>query len=168
MPATVYQASLRRTVLLALGALGFVAISAWLLATHQSIVAEITGAVGVPFFSLAAATLIYRLIRRGPELVITDEGFAYRTWGSVAWSEVRAVRIREIKVRGTTQRMIEVVLRDPDAYVDGAPVAARMLMRANRRAGFSPINISAVILPVSLHDVLAAMKRHQPNLIISA
>jgi hypothetical protein len=167
MPPTVYQSSLRRTVLLALAALGFVAASVWLLASHRSIRAEVAGAVGLPFFALAAAALIYRLIRRRPELVITDDGFAHRTWGRVAWSDVRAVGIREIRVRNTSRRMIEVVLHDPDAHVSAAPVAARTLMRVNQRAGYRPINLSAVTLPVPLTDVLAAMKRHQPNLVVA-
>src|SRR5258708_7702021 len=129
MAPTVYQAPLRRAVLLTLAALGFVAACAWLLVSHRNnIRADIAGVVGVPFFGLAAATLIYRLIRRRPELVINDEGFAHRTWGRVAWSEIRAVGIREIKVRTSTQRMIEVVLHDPDRHVVGAPMAARTLM----------------------------------------
>lgn len=167
MPPTVYQSSLRRTVLLALAALGFVAASVWLLASHRSMRAEVAGGAGVLFFALGAAVLIYRLIRRRPELVITDDGFTHRTWGRVAWSDVQAVGIREIRVRNTSQRMIEVVLHDPDAHVNAAPVATRTLMRVNQRAGYSPINISAVTLPDPLTDVVAAMKRHQPNLVVA-
>src|SRR5262245_4617463 len=144
MPPTVYQSSLRRTAMLAFAALGMAAASAWVLASHSSPRAEIAGGVGVPLFGLAAATLIYRLVRRRPELVMTDECLVRRTWGRVAWSEIRAVGIREIAVRGATQRMIEVIPHDPDAHVVRAPVASRMLMRANQRAGYSPINISAV------------------------
>jgi hypothetical protein len=167
MPPTVYQASLRRTVLLALASLAFVAGSVWLLASHRSIKAEIAGAAGVLFFGLAAVVVIYRLVRRRPELVITDGGFAHRTWGRVAWSQVRAVGIREVRVRNATQPMIEVVLHDAEAHVAGAPVATRTLMRANQRAGFAPINISAVTLPVPLTEVLAEMRRHHPPLVVT-
>ncbi|WP_426502967.1 STM3941 family protein [Dactylosporangium sp. McL0621] len=167
MPATVYQAPLRRTALLTLGAIGFVAASIWLLVTHQSVRADITGAVGVLFFGWAGAVSSARLIRRKPELVITDEGLSHRTWGRVSWSEVRAVAISQVMVRNTRQQMIEVVLHDPDGYVKRASPAARTLMRANRRFGFSPINLSAVVLPVPLTDVLAAMKRHRPDLVVN-
>jgi hypothetical protein len=168
MPPTVYQAPLRRFALLTLAALGFVAVGAWLLVSHRNnIRADIAGVLSVAFFGPGAVMLIYRLIRRRPELVIDDDGFAYRTWGRVAWSEIRAVGIREVKVRTSTQRFIEVLLHDPDRHVVGAPVTARTLMWVNQRAGFSPLNISAVSVPVPLVDVLAAMKRHHPNLVVT-
>jgi hypothetical protein len=166
MPPTVYQPSLRRTVLLALASLGLTAGSAWLLVIHSSLKAELFGAVGVAFFGLGAVVLTYRVLRRGPELVITDEGLDHRSWGRVAWSQIRAVGIREISVRNTKQRMIEVVLHDPDAHVRAAPLASRALMRANQHAGFSPVNISAVTLGVPLTEVLAAMIRHRPDLVV--
>lgn len=77
MPATVCHAPRRRTMRLALAALGFVAVSAWMLAIHPNLRVDVAGALGVLLFGPAAVVSIYRLVRRMPKLPITDEGFEF-------------------------------------------------------------------------------------------
>jgi hypothetical protein len=166
--ATSYQSSNRRTILLAIGAVAFVAASAWVLVSHPSVKAVIAGGVGVPFFGLCAVLWTSRLVRRRPELVLTDEGLTHVTSGHISWAEIDHVRVREIKVRGTSQRVIEIILRDPASYLARVSIMTRLTAAANRRFGFSPVNISAVSLPVSLETVLESMHHHHPNLAIKA
>jgi hypothetical protein len=164
MAPTVYQMSYRRLLLFLLGAVALLAACVWTLTSSHSLRGGFAGIVGVPFFGLCTIAMIYRLVRRRPELVIDDEGITHRTWGRVGWSEVQAVGVREIRVRSVTQRFIEIILWDVEAHVRRAPRTARMLMRANLESGYSQFSISARVLGVPLTDVLAAMKRHYPDL----
>ncbi|MFJ8361515.1 hypothetical protein [Streptomyces sp. NPDC093984] len=45
-----------------------------------------------------------------------------------------------------------------------APRTARDAGKANLRFGYSPASISATTLPVDLEEVMAAMRRHHPEL----
>jgi hypothetical protein len=163
-PRTAYPSSIRRTALVALGSIVFVVLCAWALLGHSSIKAVLAGAVGVPFFGLCAAVAIGRLVRRRPELVITGEGVTHAMLGSISWTEIAAVGIREIKVSSRPQRMIELILHDPGAYLARAPRMARITGKANLRLGYSPATISATTLPVGVDEVLAAMRHHHPEL----
>ncbi|MXM66828.1 hypothetical protein GR925_26210 [Streptomyces sp. HUCO-GS316] len=124
------------------------------------------GALAVAFFGLTAGVAIGRLARRRPELVLDSKGLTHVMLGSISWTEIAAVGIREIKSQSSTQRVIELVLHDPAAYLARAPRMARITGKANRRLGFSPANISATTLPVDVNEVVRAMRRHHPELTI--
>ncbi|MEY9931068.1 hypothetical protein ABH926_005715 [Catenulispora sp. GP43] len=162
MPPTIFLPSRGRLVLLTLGALGFVVVSGGLAVADPGIRTVPVAVVAVPFFGYAGVLSALRLVRRGPELTVTDEGFEHRQLGRVAWSEVEVVAMRSFTVRATTKTVIEVVLHDPDRYLARRPASAKLLARTNERWGFSPVTISAVALPDSLEEVLAVMQqRHQ-------
>jgi len=165
-PPTTFDSSIQRTVLTLLGSVVFIAAGIWMLMVHSSVKTTIVGAVAVLFFGACAILFAARLIRRKPELVISSEGFAHLTYGTIAWSQVDHVAIRQIKVRTTSQRMIAVVLHDPAGYLAAAPRLARISGSANMQMGYSPVNISAVTLPVSLDVVLETMRRHNPQLAV--
>ncbi|WP_258053335.1 STM3941 family protein [Streptomyces sp. Ru72] len=162
--ATTYPSSLRRTSLTAFGSLAFVALGVWLLIDHATLKGVLAGAAAVLFFGLCACVAIGRLLRRRPELVLTGEGLTHVMLGSIRWTEIAEVTVREIRVRSTSQRVIELVLNDPDAYLARAPRTARIAGKANLRFGYSPATISATTLPVDLDEVVAAMRRHHPEL----
>ncbi|WP_244502338.1 hypothetical protein [Streptomyces oceani] len=82
-----------------------------------------------------------RLLRDRPELVLDDAGVHHLTLGRFGWDEIAAVRIGEMRVRGSTQRFIELLLHDPDAYLARASVYLRRTASMNARLGFGPANI---------------------------
>lgn len=168
LPPTAIPASVRRVSLMLIGSIAFVAAGVGFLIVHTSLKADIAGAVAVPFFGFCAVLLAARLIKRTPELVITNEGLSHRSCGTVSWEQISHVAIRTIRVRTTSQRMIEVVLHDPSAYLATAPRLARVTANANMRMGYSPYNISANTMPASLEQVLAEMTRHHPSLRVAA
>jgi len=163
-PETSYPSSVRRTALMLLGSIAFVVAGAWMLVLHSSLKMDVGGAIGVPFFGLAAIVLANRLVRRAPELVINGVGIVHFRYGSIPWSEVDHVTVRHVNTRASTQRFIELVLRDPAGYLAQAPRSARMQAAANRPFGYGPVQISTTTLPVPLEEVLATMHRHNPQL----
>ncbi|MFE0510313.1 STM3941 family protein [Streptomyces sp. NPDC058964] len=163
---TTYPPSVRRALLVALGSAVFVALGIWMLIGHSTLKATLTGAVAVPFFGLCGCVAIGRLARRRPELELTGDGLTHAMLGPIAWAEIAAVGIREIKVRSSSQRVIELVLHDPGAYLARAPRFARIAGKANLRLGYSPATIAATTLPVGVDEVLEAMRRHHPSLTV--
>jgi hypothetical protein len=109
---------------------------------------------------------IGRLLRRRPELVLTNEGLTHVRLGSIGWNEIAEVRIREIRIRSSSQLMIELVLHDTGAYLARAPRLTRIAGKANMGMGYGPATISATTLPVSLDQVVAAVRRYHPQLTI--
>jgi hypothetical protein len=161
MPPTVFQPSPRRTALIVLGAVAFVAVGVWLLLTGESVKALVGGGLAVAFFGYCAVLGTVRLVRREPELVVSDDGLSHVVHGEVSWDDVDHVALSGLRVSGATQYFVEVVLRDPDAY------RPRRRMLTGSVAGLSPYAISVVGLSESLEDVLAAMVRHHPGLAVA-
>lgn len=148
------------------GSLVFVAAGILFLVDHSTLKMTLAGALGVPFFGLCSVIIGRRLLREQPELVLDDAGVEHATLGRFGWHEIAAVRIREQRVRNTSQRFIELVLYDPDAYLARAPQLVRRSASLNARLGFGPANMPANTLPVSLEAVLDAMRRHHPGLAV--
>ncbi len=107
MPPTVYQASLRRTVLLALAALGFVAVSVWLLLSRRGIRMDIAGAAGLMFFGLAAAAPVYRLIRRREPDLDGNTGDTPTSATEVRWTDDLTIPLPPGR---TVAELVDVVL----------------------------------------------------------
>ncbi|MFD7901737.1 STM3941 family protein [Kitasatospora sp. NPDC059747] len=163
-PPTVYALSRRNALLLLLASLGFTVGGALLLWHHATVKGLVGGALAVPFFGFCSFALARRLVRNRPELVLDADGLEHVQLGRIAWSEIAAVGIRSMTVRGSTQRMIAVVLHDPAAYLSRAPRLVRASAGLNRSLGYGPANIAANTIPVPLEEVLAAMHRHHPRL----
>ena len=163
-PETSYPSSVRRTALMLLASIAFVAAGVWMLILHTSIRTDVAGVVAVPFFGLGVIMMAGRLVRGTPELVISGAGIVHVRFGSIPWSQVNYVTVRHVKTRASTQRFIELVLHDPSGYLAQAPRAARIQAAANRPFGYGPVQISAHTLPVELDEVLATMHRYNPQL----
>ncbi|MHA6757259.1 hypothetical protein [Streptacidiphilus sp. PAMC 29251] len=90
----------------------------------------------------------------------------HATLGRFGWDEIAAVRIREQRVGTTSQRFIELVLHDPDAYLARAPKLTRHTMSLNTRLGYGLANMPMSTLPVPPETVVNAMLSHHPGLTI--
>ncbi|AJE41305.1 hypothetical protein CP978_15905 [Streptomyces nodosus] len=149
------------------GSLVFVALGIVFLVAHSTVTMTVAGALVVPFFGFCSVSIVQRLLRHGrPELVLDDAGVDHARLGRFGWDEIAAVRIREQRVRNTSQRFIELVLHDPDAYLARAPKLVRSTASMNARLGFGPANMTTNTLPVPPEAILDAMRRHHPALVV--
>ncbi|MER6123181.1 STM3941 family protein [Streptomyces sp. NPDC001795] len=162
--ATVYQSSGRTTWLVAFGSVALVVGGVWMLIAHDSFIGILIGAFAVLFSGLCACVAIGRVLRPRPELVLTREGLTHARLGSISWSEIAEVRVREIETSYTSQMVIELVLHDQSAYLARAPRLTRIFGWVNLLFGYSPTTISATTLPVDLDEVVRAMRHHHPKL----
>lgn len=165
LPPTVYPLPKGRAWALLAGSLVFVAMGAAFLIVHSSVKMVIAGALAVPFFGLCTVIVLQRLRRDRPELTLDGAGLEHVQLGRFTWDEIAAVRIREQRVGTTSQRFIELVLHDPDAYLARAPRLVRSTASMNARLGFGPANMPTNTLPVPAEAILDAMRRHRPGLV---
>ncbi|MFE7855360.1 STM3941 family protein [Streptomyces sp. NPDC057403] len=163
---TVYPLAKTRVWLMLAGSLVFVALGIVFLVAHSTVKMTVAGALAVPFFGLCAVLIVQRLFRGRPELVVDDAGVEHVRLGRFGWGEIAAVRIREQRVRNTSQRFIELVLHDPEAYLARAPRLVRSTASMNARLGFGPANMATNTLPVPPEEIVDAMRRHRPGLAV--
>jgi len=166
LPATVYPLAKRRVWTMLAGSLAFVAVGVVFLVAHSTVKMTVAGALAVPFFGFCAVLIVQRLRRDRPELLLDDAGVEHVRLGRFGWNEIAAVRIREQRVRNTSQRFIELVLHDPDAYLARAPKLVRSTASMNARLGFGPASMATNTLTVPPEAVLDAMRRHCPDLAV--
>ena len=166
LPPTVYPVAKGRVWAMLAGSLVFVALGIAFLVVHSTLKMTVAGAVAVPFFGLCSVIIVQRLLRDRPELVLDEAGVEHVRLGRFGWHEIAAVRIREQRVRNTSQLFIELVLHDPDAYLARAPRLVRSTASMNARLGFGPANMATNTLPVPPEAVLEAMRRHCPGLAV--
>ncbi|MGW1747181.1 STM3941 family protein [Streptomyces sp. NPDC002092] len=164
LPPTVYPLAKGRGWAMLAGSLVFVALGIVFLVAHSTLKMTVAGALAVPFFGLCAVLILQRLLRDRPELVLDDAGVDHVRLGRFGWGEIAAVRIREQRVRTTSQLFIELVLHDPDAYLARASKLVRSTASMNARLGFGPAIMATNTLPVPPEAVLDAMRRHCPRL----
>ena len=166
LPPTVYPLAKGRVWAMLAGSLVFVALGIGFLVAHSTVKMTAAGAVAVPFFGLCSVIIGQRLRRDRPELMLDDTGVDHERLGRFRWDEIAAVRIREQRVRNASQRFIELVLHDPDAYLARAPKLVRGTASMNARLGFGPATMATNTLPVPPETILDAMRRHCPGLAV--
>ncbi|MGW2708439.1 STM3941 family protein [Streptomyces sp. NPDC001356] len=164
LPPTVFPLAKGRVWAMLAGSLVFVVLGIVFLVAHSTVKMTVAGALAVLFFGFCSVSYVRRLLRGRPELVLDDAGVDHVSLGRFGWDEIAAVRIREQRVRTTSQRFIELVLHDPDAYLARAPRLVRRTAPANARLGLGPANMAVNTLPAPPEAVLDAMRRHCPGL----
>lgn len=110
-----------------------------------------------------AVSAVTQLRDPRPELVITPTGFTHRRYGALAWWQIDYVTIRAVPERAS-QRVIEVVVNDPAAFLAAMPPWTRRRGALEQRSGRSPITISVAGLAEPVETVIAAMHRTCPLL----
>ncbi len=147
--------SLRRFGVLGLGALAFVALVASY-GPKRGTLAFV--ALDVPLFGLIFLWVVYRLIARGPLLVVDAEGIRDNSGllsaGFLRWSEIERVYISGMAGR----RYLCIVPVDPAAFLRHRVPPKQVLMRVSVALAGVPVNIMQNTLPLPLEDVVAAMR----------
>jgi hypothetical protein len=161
---TVPKSDLKILLILA-GSIAFICVACWLATTGH--VRHVTHGkmlvityVGIPFFSLCGIAAIVRLLDRRPALVVDDRGItnhaSFFAAGAIPWADIDRLE----KVIFSGQEMIAVHLKDVDAFTRTLSLPKRLFMRANVKAGYAPISIPKVILPIGIDPILELMSAY--------
>lgn len=139
------------------------------LATEAAPLLAVPGAlVGVGLL-VAAGVLAWRGARPGPTLRLDAEGITDRTGlcptGLVRWEEIAAVRKREIGRGRSAERLLEIVLVDPEGVAARPRTLPRRLAdRYRALMGQPPVAIPQSMVSRPLGELIEEIHRWRPEL----
>ena len=149
--------SRKKLVLIAIGALGFVALGIFIIKKPEIywVFRLLGGYLGVAFFGICLGYALFRLIKPVPSLVINDEGVFDNASavgaGMLKWSEIAEVRISSFM----GQRFLSIVPNNLEEILQRQNITKRWLMKANRGLVDSPFNVPETTLTLKLEEVLS-------------
>lgn len=112
------------------------------------------GWVGIVFFGLCGAVGIKKFFDNKPGLIFSSAGITDNNSGVAAglipWSEISGFNIYEIH----KQKMLVVLLKNPDKYLEIGSAIKRTLNRANYKMCGSPVVFSPNSLKINFDDLL--------------
>lgn len=95
--------------------------------------AVLIGAVAV-LLIVAAFDLLRQALRPGPMLTLDAAGIEHGAYGRIPWSDVVSIWHQRTRVRASTIHVLQVKVRDPVRYLDGAPLFFRWGKRDWRKS----------------------------------
>jgi hypothetical protein len=131
------------------------------MATHTVGYKVAIGWFGVVFFGWAFVIAGMQLFRRGPSLVMSEEGISGPRMGSqlVRWSEIASVSVREVEHR----RFLCLWLHDTEGYVARLPPVRRLAAKSSMAMGFPPTAVTFTGLTPGLPQALEYVLQYVPS-----
>ena len=115
------------------------------------------GALGMVFGALGCVGILSKLFDSAPGLVLDERGLTDNSSlfsaGFLPWSDIDGFDVYQVQ----KQRMVVVLLRDPDAYVARLGTLRRWMARANRSMAPSPVMLAANGLAIRFDDLLTQL-----------
>lgn len=129
------------------------------------------GWLGVGLLALALVVLLARAIRPGPTLVIDAQGITDRTTiapnGLVRWEEIIVIRKREIGRGRSAERLLEVVLADPDRFrARPRSRLGRLIDRYRDLLKHPLVSIPGSMVSEPMQRVADEIRRWRPELLV--
>lgn len=149
-PIVIYYSRLR-LVLAVLGCVLFVA-AGWFLVRSEDQLNAFIGILNIAFFGLCLIYALWRLVRRKPALIIDDRGITITATDAslVRWAEIDGFHI----FRYRNQKMLGILVADPDAVMARFSPFKQWLMRMNMRVAGTPIVVPRGALAISLEELV--------------
>lgn len=156
--------SKRKTLVLLMGAIAFVAAGYWLLfgtvtfgnaLLDNLLLIKITGLVSVIFFGIAIYFLIGNLRTQGPGLIIDDTGIedysSSLSTSKIYWKDIEAIEVMTIK----SQIVILFKVSNPKTYIEAQRnKLKRKMLELNYKWYGTPVSSSANGLRISSVELL--------------
>jgi hypothetical protein len=120
-------------------------------------------------FTLVTLVMLARAVRPGPTVILDAVGITDRTTliptGRVRWEEITVVRKREIGRGRGRERVLELVLADPEAFhVRERPAWRRLAERFRRTVGGPHLRIPGTMVHRPMPVVIEELRRWRPEL----
>ena len=121
-----------------------------------NILCKTVSVIGVLFFGLCFVVCIRDWLRKGPVLIINEEGIddkRLRT-GLIPWDEVDYIKVADMEAGGHSNRFLSVHVDDEDKYLARMPGYRRMFARFSPSMGYSVVSIPFNTLSPGLDDAI--------------
>ena len=139
----------------------FVAVGAFLMfvPTRYGWFARFIGFVSVAFFGAAAVSIVYRLVKPTPAVILNAQGIVDNasgvSVGLILWEEIGEVR----EYRVQNQVFLGIMPKDLEALLEKQSRWKRTAIRANLSMGAAPVNIPQAALGVKVSDLVREIER---------
>jgi len=172
---TVIELSKAKMVLMLLGAIAFVGAGIWFLTLDAEAVrsgrsfrlffnspafAYGLGVISIVVFGGFGIFTVKKLFDRKPGLIFNSEGVvdnaSVASPGLIPWPEIEGMRVFEL----SGQKMLIVLVTDPQKYARNGNPLKRMLNRANANMSGSPIYISANSLDIGFPELISLFEKY--------
>jgi hypothetical protein len=173
---TIIELSKKKILLGLLGASAFVAAGIWMFTLDEAnILSERSyrlffnnptyvyglGLVSIVLFGLLALFFFKKLFDKKPGLIFSASGIVDNasavSAGFISWSELIGSELFEMQ----GQKMLIIMVRDPQKYVDRGNAVKRTLNQANYKMCGSPIVISSNALKVNFSELRSLFDQYQ-------
>lgn len=154
-----------KIVLIAFGAMVFVALGNWLIIIaggnprFSSDFITVVGVVAVAFFGLVFLFASKKLLDKSPGLVINSDGIVDNSSGVAAglipWKEITKLSVTTVQ----SQRFLTVHVHNPESYLDRGNWLKRIANKANYKLYGSPVQISANGLKTNFDELLEIIEQ---------
>jgi len=164
--AVVIYSSRAKLLPLVLGASVFLALS--LLLWKALVISNQAGLTACVFFGAGLGLGLVMWFRKRPALIINSTGIfdqsSTLTGYAVLWDEADAIYVSSTALEGSKLRFLSIRLKDPEAFIRRQEPVRAMLMKANVSQLGAPVAISAMILSVSLEELVTIIRQKCPAL----
>ena len=118
------------------------------------------GWVAVAVFGALVVFFVKKFFDKTPGMVFNREGIidnsGLNSAGLIPWDEVEGYDVLEM----SGQRMLVIVVSDPDKYASRGNLLKRKLNAANAQMAGSPISISTNTLDIGFQDLISLFEKY--------
>ena len=119
--------------------------------------------VSAPLFSLPLLYTCYRLLKRSPALIISEEGIfddaSIFSAGMIRWEEIESMFIYNVM----DNRLLGIIPFDVETILARQSPVKRFLMRIGNDSSAAPFAIPEDALPMSLEQFLVKIEPYRKN-----
>lgn len=123
-------------------------------------------------FGLGTIVMIFRTFRPGSTLEISEAGILERTTlfplGWISWEEIVVIKKREIGQGFGSERLLEVVVKDPTAFRSRPRSTPRRVVDVYRRLVKQPdVYIAGSMVSGPIQSVIDEIQRRRPQMSVT-
>jgi hypothetical protein len=167
MTAIEIELSKKKTILLLLGALAFVAVGILFVIKPEEFVTPITrnrtltialGLLGILFFGGCFIYGVIKLFDKRAGLVIDESGITDNSnatsVGLIAWEDILSIETQQV----ASTKFLLIIVKNPEVYLERAKGIKRRLLKANMRYYGTPLSITSTSLNYDFDDLEKLVK----------
>lgn len=165
-PPFVVRRGGRKSWLMVLGCLAFIAAGVWMISEYwsgeESLLTAVVGLVSIVFFGACLVLFLRGNTAGGPAVVLDDRGVtdrsSYTSGGFIEWESIAEMQLYEL----AGQKMIGIRLKDPASYLKQQRGAKRKLMQINEGMVNFQVSIPEAAIGIRIEQLYEEMlKRYE-------
>ena len=152
----IIKKSILRTILLFLGAVGFIVAGIWMIITDNQ---ASWGLIAILFFGLCALFILRMLFCNKPALIVDEHGITDNSSaiaiGFIPWKDIETFTLMNV----TTETFIKVEVKNIEEYLNKVSSFKRKVIKTNIALGHGAVLINLNTTEVKPKNVIKDMQK---------